>query len=62
MFYPTKLFNPDKILHSFYNKGTVRSHILVQFHFHWGENNYQGSEHYIDGDKFAAEVSLVSNV
>jgi carbonic anhydrase len=29
---------------------------LLQFHFHWGENDYQGSEHYLDGDKFPLEV------
>jgi hypothetical protein len=29
---------------------------VLQFHFHWGENDYQGSEHYIDGIKFPAEV------
>ena len=29
---------------------------LLQFHFHWGYNNYQGSEHLIDGEKFPLEV------
>ena len=29
---------------------------LSQFHFHWGENDYQGSEHYIDDNKFCGEV------
>ena len=31
---------------------------LIRFHFHWGENNFQGSEHYLDGDKFPLEVIL----
>ena len=29
---------------------------VAQFHFHWGENDYQGSEHYIDDIKYPAEV------
>nr|XP_006817936.1 PREDICTED: carbonic anhydrase 12-like [Saccoglossus kowalevskii] len=29
------------------------------FHFHWGSDNSQGSEHEIDGDKKAAEFHLV---
>lgn len=32
---------------------------LLQFHFHWGQNDYQGSEHYIDSDKFPLEMHLV---
>jgi carbonic anhydrase len=32
---------------------------LVQFHFHWGYNPYQGSEHTIDGVKFPLEVHFV---
>ena len=31
---------------------------LLQFHFHWGENDFQGSEHVIDYEKFPLEVSL----
>jgi carbonic anhydrase len=34
-------------------EGTYR---LVQFHFHWGSNDGQGSEHTVDKAKFAAEV------
>lgn len=30
---------------------------LIRFHFHWGENNFQGSEHYLDGEKFPLEVN-----
>lgn len=29
---------------------------LNQFHFHWGQNIYQGSEHLIDGVRFPLEV------
>ncbi len=29
---------------------------LLQFHFHWGFNNYQGSEHQIDYEKYPLEV------
>lgn len=29
----------------------------VQFHLHWGETNAKGSEHYLDGTQYAAEVS-----
>ena len=29
---------------------------LVQFHFHWGQNDYQGSEHQMNEKKFPLEV------
>ena len=29
----------------------------VQFHFHFGPNNTVGSEHIVDGEHYAAEVS-----
>ncbi|RNA10051.1 carbonic anhydrase 4-like [Brachionus plicatilis] len=32
---------------------------LLGFHFHWGYNIYQGSEHVLDGNKFPLEVHLV---
>lgn len=35
--------------------GTYR---LRQIHFHWGSNDEAGSEHAVDGMKYAAEVRL----
>lgn len=32
---------------------------LVQFHCHWGATNDQGSEHTINGNKFAGELHFV---
>ena len=29
---------------------------FLQFHFHWGRNNYQGSEHQINDKKYPLEV------
>ncbi|XP_006880616.1 PREDICTED: carbonic anhydrase 2 [Elephantulus edwardii] len=36
--------------------GTYR---LIQFHFHWGSSDGQGSEHTVDSQKYAAELHLV---
>uniref|UniRef100_F7BGW4 Carbonic anhydrase n=1 Tax=Ornithorhynchus anatinus TaxID=9258 RepID=F7BGW4_ORNAN len=36
--------------------GTYR---LIQFHFHWGSCDDKGSEHTVDGVKYAAELHLV---
>ncbi|XP_042523239.1 carbonic anhydrase 1 [Dipodomys spectabilis] len=35
------------------------SYRLIQFHFHWGSTNDYGSEHTVDGVKYAAELHLV---
>lgn len=32
---------------------------LIQFHCHWGQSDDEGSEHTIDGKKFAGELHLV---
>jgi len=32
---------------------------LLQFHFHWGQNDFQGSEHVMDSQKFPLELHLV---
>lgn len=33
---------------------------LSQFHFHWGFNFFQGSEHLIDSQKFPLEVKITN--
>jgi hypothetical protein len=30
---------------------------LISFHFHWGFNPYQGSEHSLNGTKYPLEVT-----
>lgn len=35
---------------------------LLQFHFHWGENMYQGSEHYLNYEKYPLEVDRISQI
>ncbi|NXH11520.1 CAH1 anhydrase, partial [Bucco capensis] len=37
--------------------GTYR---LRQFHFHWGQTDEQGSEHAVDGRKYASEVESMT--
>jgi hypothetical protein len=29
---------------------------LIEIHLHWGENDYQGSEHMLEGRKYPLEV------
>lgn len=36
-----------------------QSYQLAEFHFHWGDVNSCGSEHSLDGKKFAAELHIV---
>ena len=38
--------------------GLTGVYTTVQFHFHWGSKNSQGSEHTMNGNKYAAEVGL----
>ena len=42
-----------------FGKGIV--YHLKQFHFHWGLNVYQGSEHHINGIKYPGEVCFLPN-
>lgn len=37
--------------------GLTGVYTTVQFHLHWGSTNMKGSEHYLDGKQYAAEVS-----
>jgi len=47
-------YTPSITGSNFGNKFTLK-----QFHFHWGYNDYQGSEHLIDYEKFPLELHLV---
>ncbi|NWQ91570.1 CAH1 anhydrase, partial [Burhinus bistriatus] len=47
----------DKDNHSVLTGGPLSgTYRLRQFHFHWGQNDEQGSEHTVDGRKYASEV------
>ncbi|CAF1156052.1 unnamed protein product [Adineta ricciae] len=39
--------------------GLLGEYYLIQFHFHWGYNAFQGSEHTINEQKFPLEVHFV---
>jgi carbonic anhydrase len=39
--------------------GLSGDYILEQFHFHWGPNNSEGSEHLLNGKAFSMELHLV---
>lgn len=39
--------------------GLPETFYLIQFHFHWGYNAFQGSEHTINGHKYPLEVHFV---
>ena len=36
------------------------TYAIHRFHFHWGKDNYEGSEHTIDGRKYPMEIHFVS--
>ena len=42
--------------------GLTGVYTTVQFHFHWGSNNGKGSEHTMNGKKYAGEVSKTKGV
>lgn len=47
-------------LYSWLEGGPYRhKYQLEQFHFHWGRNSRQGSEHLLDGKSFSSELHLV---
>ena len=50
-------FVPDTKGASVTNK--FGEYILQQFHFHWGRNSFEGSEHTVDGEQYAAEIHFV---
>ena len=41
-----------------FDKSLSKKFKLLGLHFHWGFNNYQGSEHLIDYEKFPLEVNF----
>ena len=51
-------FNPKK------KKATLTTdrgtYTVQQFHFHWGRNDSEGSEHQVEGKKFSSELHFVT--
>ena len=39
--------------------GLTDVYTTVQFHLHWGSTNMKGSEHFLDGKQYAAEVGEI---
>ncbi|NP_001121289.1 uncharacterized protein LOC100158373 precursor [Xenopus laevis] len=39
--------------------GLSGTYVATQFHFHWGSEEFHGSEHTIDGEKFPMELHIV---
>ncbi|KAM4704601.1 carbonic anhydrase 1-like [Rhinophrynus dorsalis] len=55
-----QVLSEDKENLSVITGGPLKScYRLNQFHFHWGPTNESGSEHTVDGKRFAAELHLV---
>lgn len=45
----------------FFEGGPLQGRYIVDnIHWHWGDNNQEGSEHTIDGKRFAAEGHIVA--
>lgn len=55
----TVIFTPENSTMILGGSNFKEKYRLVQFHFHWGENEYQGSEHYINGIKYPLEFHMV---
>ena len=51
-------FTPNTLDISWTNH--LGSYVVQQFHFHWGRNRTEGSEHTVDGEEYAAEIHFVS--
>ncbi|KAG8262850.1 hypothetical protein J6590_045048 [Homalodisca vitripennis] len=50
----------DKFQKPFLKGGPLQQRfIFEQMHFHWGKEDIWGSEHYLDGESYSAEVHLV---
>ena len=52
------IVSPLDIQHTIGGSNFAEEFNLLQLHFHWGRNDYQGSEHQIDYKKFPLEVAL----
>ena len=46
----------NKLSFSGFRSGNIK-YTLKNFHLHWGKYAHRGSEHSINGKKYAAEVS-----
>ena len=61
----TMQFDPDNALAKGINTLSLglwddrKLYQLAQFHFHWGSNNSQGSEHTMSGSSYPLEMHLV---
>ena len=49
----------DPFVYNVSGGGLTDTFTTAQFHLHWGSVNTQGSEHYLDGAKFPAEVLFI---
>jgi carbonic anhydrase len=55
----TVVANPGSDIPYITGSDFTEPYYFLQFHMHWGHNIYQGSEHFIDEDKFPLELHLV---
>ena len=46
----------DPFVYNVSGGGLTDTFTTAQFHLHWGSDDSKGSEHYLDGTKFPAEV------
>ncbi|KAJ8040090.1 Carbonic anhydrase 12 [Holothuria leucospilota] len=53
-----KVKGVQKVPHSM-TQSDATSYDIEDIHFHWGSHNFQGSEHTLDGRRFAAEMHIV---